>query len=599
MLNLLRAMLAMVLLPWFTLASAACQGDRQAPVNLHGCMRAIPAPAVVGADASLIWLRIDIEPAMANSYLDIGLPDAFRLQAYQGEEDHWRLAVQLNEQHRVVDRPLQHRRLLVPVTGAGPTTLLVGYRTHGTTPLSPRLLSQEQLLADDTRRNVGNGITFGIMLVMVPLLAVGLGSLRNRSYRIYAVLVASCVLFIAQVEGYWFQFLWPDAPAWNMKVPTLLALTMLISHAAFASSFLQMRWRMPRLYRLNLAVIASGAALMLVQLALPTMTWIMALGSAYTVLAIVGAIEGVRQNVAAARFYLLGVLSLCVSILLLVFSFLWFNPLPGIPVLSYPKYGYLGEAFFFGTAVLSQLRQFNEQQAELRTRRLAETEQLLQAEQAKSLALAQAEQHKLKLASASHDISQPLASLRYAMAALSQQHEHKPIADHIDNTLNYAQTLLKDLIVQCRQEATGPETIRLDELMAQLQQEFAPSAAAKGLRLRVCRPDLALAGSGLLLYRILNNLLANAIRYTPQGQVLLGARRRPGGIELQVWDTGPGIPPATQAALLEPFSQGQTGGAGFGLGLFIVRNLCQQCGYQLRIVSRPGRGSGFLVFIPR
>jgi signal transduction histidine kinase len=596
----LRALLlACVLLLAGAPVHAACVGDGK-PLALHRCMQSIAAPAIAGADPTLDWRRIELEPGFEHSYLDIGLPDAFRLQVYQRDGDGWRQLVRLNEASRLSDRILQHRSLLAPITGAGPTTVLVGYRTHGATPLTPRLLSPEQLLADDSLNSLGNGIVFGIMLLMVPLLAIGMGSHRNSSYRIYAGLVASCVCFIAQTEGYWFRFLWPDSPGWNMKVPALLALVTLVGHAAFASSFLQMRWRMPRLYRLNMTVMVFGALLMLLQLAMPAMTWVIALGSAYAVLALAGAWEGVRQNVAAARFYLLGVLSLGVfSILLMAFSILWFNPLPGIPVLAFPKYGYLGETFFFGAAVLSQLRQFNERQAELRTRRLAETEQLLQAEQAKLAALAEAEEHKLKLASASHDISQPLASIRYAIAALSQQHEHKPIADHIDNTLNYAQTLLKDLIVQCRQDAGTPETIDLGELLAQLQREFAPAAAAKGLRLRVCPSAAFLPGSSLLLYRILNNLLANAIRYTPQGHVLLGVRRRPGAFELQVWDTGPGIPPATQAALLEPFRQGEETGVGFGLGLFIVRNLCEQCHYELRIASLPGRGSGFLIVIPR
>ena len=597
MLSLLRTLLLISLLLCGGTLHAACIGGGRAPLPLAPCMQPSLPPA--GAQAGLQWYRIELEPGQAQTYIDIGLPDAFRLRAYQRQGAGWRSVVALDEGSRLADRPLHHRRLLVPLEGAGPTAVLVGYHTHGATPLSPQLMTAEQLLASEARSNVGNGIIFGIMLVMVPLLAIGLGSHRSSSYRIYAALVVSCVFFIAQVEGYCFQFLWPDAPGWNMKVPALLGTLMLVGHAAFASSFLQMRWRMPRLYRLNMGILLVGALLFVVQLATPAMPLALALGAAYALVAIAGAWQGVRQNVPAARFYLLGVLSLAIfSVLLMAFSILWFNPLPGIPVLAFPKFGYLGETFFFGAAVLSQLRQFNEQQAELRTRRLAETEQLLQAEQAKLEAQAHAEEHKLKLASASHDISQPLASIRFAIAALGQQQEHQPIAEHIDNTLNYAQTLLRDLIVQCRQDASGPETMRFDELFAQLQQEFAPLAAHKGLRLRVRSSHATPPGSALLLYRILNNLLANAIRYTPQGRVLLGVRRRAGGLELQVWDTGPGIPPATQAALLEPFRQGAEGGAGFGLGLFIVRNLCVQCGYQLRIASRPGRGSGFLVFIP-
>jgi signal transduction histidine kinase len=104
-----------------------------------------------------------------------------------------------------------------------------------------------------------------------------------------------------------------------------------------------------------------------------------------------------------------------------------------------------------------------------------------------------------------------------------------------------------------------------------------------------------------LLYRILNNLVANAIRYTQQGRIVLGVRRRTNAIEIQIWDTGPGIASDTLTNLLQAFQQAEHAGqnaAGYGLGLFIVNTLCKQCGYQLKIHSRLGKGSGFCLWIP-
>ncbi|MRV73312.1 hypothetical protein GJ700_16490 [Duganella sp. FT92W] len=561
-------------------------------------MRAASAPP--GAPAGLRWHHITATPAAANSLLDLGLPDAFELVVLQRSGGSWQTLARLDEHSRYRDRPLRHRKLVVPLApGSGQVEVLVGFRTHGTTPLTPRLLTREQLIDDDTRADLANGIIFGIMLVLVPLLAVGLGTHQNNSYRIYAGLVVTSVLFIAQTEGYWLQFAWPDSPAWNMAIPEILALMMMGWHGAFAISLLQMRWRMPRLYFGNLVLLAAAGLTMVVHWFHPMTIWALALTSTYGLLALACAWEAVRQNVPAARFYLLGVLSLCIcSILMTGMTMLWFNPFPGVPMLAFPKFGYLGETFFFGAAVLSQLRLQSEQRAALRLQRLAENEQLLQAEQTRFAAMAEAEQHKLRLASASHDISQPLASIRYAIAALRQHQDNLPIATHIDNTLNYAQTLLNDMMAQCRRDAVGPEPIQLADLFIQLQQEFAAAARHKGLRLRVHPPGGHAAGSALLLYRILNNLLANAIRYTPHGAVLLGARRRANGIEIQVWDTGPGIAPAMQRKLMAPWQQGDGASQGFGLGLFIVRNLCEQCGYAFTIHSIPGRGTGFCIHLP-
>ncbi|MBY0238022.1 MAG: sensor histidine kinase [Burkholderiaceae bacterium] len=596
---LLRAMLAYLLLtPALQAQATACQATNATPLILEYCMQAATAPA--GSPPGLIWHRIRATPAAPNALLDIGLPDAYALVVLQRQGNDWHTLAKLDEHSRYRDRPLRHRKLIVPLAATdGPVELLVGFRTHGTTPLAPRLLTREQLIDDDTRADLANGIIFGIMLVQVPLLAVGLGTHQNNSYRIYAGLVLTSVLFIAQTEGYGLQFLWPDSPAWNMAIPEILALLMMGWHGAFAISLLQMRWRMPRLYRLNRVLIAAAALCAMVHLMYPATLWTLALTSAYGVLAVASAGEGVRQNVPAARFYLLGVLSLCsCSLVMTGLSMLWSNPFPGVPVLTFPKFGYLGETFFFGAAVLNQLRLQNEERAALRLQRLAENEQLLHAEQTRFAAMAEAERHKLRLASTSHDIAQPLASIRYAIAALHQRQDSMPIAAHIDNTLNYAQTLLNDMMTQCRREASGPELIELDELFARLEQEFSAAARHKGLRLRVHPPSWQVSGSALLLYRILSNLLANAIRYTPQGTVLLGARRRDGGIELQLWDTGPGIAPAMQRTLMAPWRQGEPGGQGFGLGLFIVRSLCEQCGYELVIHSTPGRGTGFCIRLP-
>lgn len=597
MFSVLRAMLAYLFLALLQHAhAAACVANTLAPLPLQPCTQPVAAPP--GMPDGLYWRRIKATPASRDSLLDLGLPDAFQLRVLQRDGSGWRTLAQLDENSRYSDRPLRHRHLIVPLSpAAGAVELLVGFRTHGATPLTPRLLTRDQLIDDDTRADVVNGIIFGIMLVLVPLLAMGLGSHASTSYRIYAGLVGTSVLFIAQIEGYWLQFAWPDFPAWNMAIPELLALLIMQLHACFSISLLQMRWRMPTLYRCNMMFLAVGCVAMLVHLVTPITGWLIGQSTAYVLLALVCASQGVRQNVPAARFYLLGVVSLCVSVGLTSMAMYWHNPFPSVPVLVFPKFGYLGETFFFGAAVLNQLRRQNEQRAALRLQRLAENEQLLQAEQTRRAAMAEAELHKLRLAAASHDISQPLASLRFAMAALGQQGQGN-ITAHIDKTLNYAQTLLKDMMEQCRNDAAPPEHIDLAQLLSQLEQEFAPIAGHQGLRLRVHAPSCRIDGSALLLRRILNNLLANAIRYTPQGGVLLGARRRPGAIEIQVWDSGPGIAPAMQQVLLAPWQQVEANGEGYGLGLFIVRSLCEQCGYQLLIHSAPGRGSGFCIRIP-
>jgi signal transduction histidine kinase len=103
----------------------------------------------------------------------------------------------------------------------------------------------------------------------------------------------------------------------------------------------------------------------------------------------------------------------------------------------------------------------------------------------------------------------------------------------------------------------------------------------------------------LLLGRILDNLLVNAIRYTPSGSVLLGVRYRAGARVIEVRDSGPGLAAGQLQRLLQPFQRGEgQGGDGHGLGLHITRSLCEAAGYTLEVRSTPGRGAVFAVVLP-
>ena len=140
------------------------------------------------------------------------------------------------------------------------------------------------------------------------------------------------------------------------------------------------------------------------------------------------------------------------------------NPFPFIDFFHYPKIGFLLETLFFSAALISKMWQFRQQQTEQRLHRLAEAAQLAQAEQERRYAEARAADSSLRLAAASHDISQPLASLRFAIDVLKQQQAQQPLAEHIDRTIQYAQTLLTDIMQECKQSHRPDEAVQLGAL---------------------------------------------------------------------------------------------------------------------------------------
>ena len=137
--------------------------------------------------------------------------------------------------------------------------------------------------------------------------------------------------------------------------------------------------------------------------------------------------------------------------------------------------------------------------------------------------------------------------------------------------------------------------------MAQLQDEFRAIAAAKGLRLTVQRCSAVVESDPSYLRRILQNLIGNAIRYTPAGRVVVGARRRQGSVRLEVWDTGPGIPEEEQNNIFKEFHRlnaRASASEGMGLGLAIVERACGLLGHPLGLNSVVGRGTCFMVQVP-
>src|SRR5690606_682429 len=102
-----------------------------------------------------------------------------------------------------------------------------------------------------------------------------------------------------------------------------------------------------------------------------------------------------------------------------------------------------------------------------------------------------------------------------------------------------------------------------------------------------------------LLRRVLQNFLANAVRYTARGHVLLGVRRVGGGLRIEVHDTGPGIDPAQQVLIFEEFRRGDgVGGQGLGLGLAIAERIARLLGSRVELRSYPGKGTLFAIRLP-
>jgi len=213
------------------------------------------------------------------------------------------------------------------------------------------------------------------------------------------------------------------------------------------------------------------------------------------------------------------------------------------------------------------------------------------------------------LAAASHDLLQPLNAARLLISTLRERQlpeAEQVLVERTHQALEGAEDLLTDLLDISRldQAAVKPDVAlyRLDELFGPLVSEFSSVADAEGLKLRAHIGDYAINTDLRLMTRILRNFLSNACRYTDEGRILLGARRRGSHLRLEVWDTGRGIAEDRLEAVFLEFNQLDVGRAadrkGVGLGLAIVERIAKILGYRVQVRSWPGRGSMFSIEVP-
>ena len=214
------------------------------------------------------------------------------------------------------------------------------------------------------------------------------------------------------------------------------------------------------------------------------------------------------------------------------------------------------------------------------------------------------------LAAASHDLRQPLQTLALLQGLLAKAvvgDKATGLVKRQDATLGSMSGML-DTLLDLNQIEAGivkPELkeCRIGSLLDRLCDEFAYHAHAKGVGLSAVPSSAEIRTDPKLLEQMLRNLVSNALKYTDRGRVLLGCRRHGGTLRIEVWDTGIGIPERELQAVFDEYHQigneARERERGLGLGLSIVQRLGALLGHRVAVRSRPGKGSVFIIEVPR
>jgi len=212
------------------------------------------------------------------------------------------------------------------------------------------------------------------------------------------------------------------------------------------------------------------------------------------------------------------------------------------------------------------------------------------------------------LASASHDLRQPLNAMQMYIAALQSKVKDKEILRIIEdiNSVSISTARLLNALLDVSELEVGAikprhEIFSVNNILISIFQSYLPLAKDKELDFRIVPSSLYVRSDPALLERILGNFMSNAIRYTNKGSVLIGCRKRGDKVSVEVWDTGCGISDDQMSLIYEDFYQVENKerdrGKGLGLGLALAKRLADSLEHTIDSKSSLGSGSCFSVSV--
>ncbi|WP_196138403.1 NahK/ErcS family hybrid sensor histidine kinase/response regulator [Aliikangiella sp. G2MR2-5] len=248
-----------------------------------------------------------------------------------------------------------------------------------------------------------------------------------------------------------------------------------------------------------------------------------------------------------------------------------------------------------------------EERVEMRTEELHATVRALEVAKKES---EQANQSKSRfLAAASHDLLQPFNAARLFAEMLKNESSNMTetqaqLVKKTDQSLVVAENIIRSLVDISKLDSGTIQPKRrsfdLFETLNSIEQQFSRFAQNKHLKFKVMKKHVQVDSDPELLYRVLQNFVSNAIRYTENGGILISAQKRNNFVRLSVWDTGIGIPETNRQEIFNEFKRLsdpniKNSESGLGLGLSISERIGNMLNHPIQFRSEYGRGSVFYV----
>jgi len=581
-----------------------------------------PETPSYGFTGSVYWVRFALVSHLdgrSEWLLEVGYPLLDHLTLYieraDGSYEH-RVA---GDRYPFSQREVAHAHYLfrIAVDPGRVTHVYLRAETESAMQLPMRLWAPSAFAQYEFRRQIGQGVYYGAMLVMVLFNLFIFISVRDRSYLFYGFYVASIVTWQAGLDGLAYEYLWPSSPSWNsVSLPVSLGV-LVICAAAFVRAFLHLRETMPGWNRVITVLIGAGLVQMVVGVVAPYSIAIRSaasLGGIGALIVLLCGIHALRRGNRAARFYVVAWASFLLGSV--IFTLAKFGLVPSnLFTENGQQIGSLLEVVLLSFALADRFRIIKkeatenlEREVERQTHELRE-----QAEKLKEL-----DKTKTQFFSnVSHEFRTPLTLTigplegllegRHGSLEPAQREQLEVMLRNSRRLLRLINQLLDVTRLESGRMMAAFQPRDLGQFVSAVVDTFRPYAEAKGIEVGCTVEQSAVVYIDPDRFdKILFNLLSNACKFAPGGTIEVTVREAPAearaeglACELSVRDDGIGIRADELPNIFERFRQadGSTTRAheGTGLGLALTKELVELHGGAIEATSEPGAGTTMTV----
>lgn len=533
-----------------------------------------------------------------------------------------RLLLDQDQSSHFSTRPIPYHELAAPVTFAPNEAgaLYIRYRSNGDTVLPLSLETPLEFATNSSAQIVVDFVFYGVMAMMIIASLVGRLFFRNSTFLTYALYVGGVLMLIFQRDGYAFQYLWPNAPAWNDFSALPLGATLPVFAAIFTRSYLNTKDLHPQIDRIligvgvaNIAVIGSA---FIVGAALAKQIALLLVTLSILVFVCIG-VFAFRKYGRRSLFFVIGWSGLLLAAMIMTTVHLFGINIPRAMSLDIMRASMVFDAFMMGLASVFRIVDMQRDRERLNHERIAVLDanvkmhgRLSRLEEKYRLAQQLAETNSQLLVDTTHDLRQPLFALRNTILGISSG--EKPSADpnEIERSFDYIEKLVETVLESAidqdesgrAQDETEIETITVQSVFDALETMFRGDAASTGTELNFVPTRASVTARSFVVLRIMSNFVSNAIRYSEGGRVLVGLRRKGDHVSLEVHDDGPGMSAPELQEVKSRFSRGGASAnqdGGIGVGLSIVNGLAVEHGLEWTIESRESFGTSTYLRLQR